>query len=231
MSRKDSKRIRSLRESRDSSKEIPVTEAIALVKKNANAKFDETIEAAIRLGVDPRKSDQAVRGVVSMPSGTGRTAKVAVFCNEDRVDEAKGAGADITGMQDVTALLEKGDFSFDVLIAEPTVMAQLSKHGAKLGPKGLMPNPKVGTVTNDIATAVEKAKAGQVSYRTERAGIVHAPIGNSSFSDDDLVANFNALVDSVKKAKPSASKGQYLVGIKLSSTMGPSVTVDVAPMR
>lgn len=231
MARKPSKRVRNLREGRDPVAVVAIEEAAALVKKNATAKFDETVEASIRLGVDPRKSDQAVRGVVSMPSGTGRDTKVAVICQDEKVDAAKKAGADYAGTQEVLGLLDKGEYPFDVLIAEPTSMAQLGKYGKQLGPKGLMPNPKSGTVTADVKTAVTKAKAGQVTYRTEKAGIVHAPIGRASFTEDALAANFNALVDSLKKAKPSAAKGQYLVGARLSSTMGPSVAVDLAPLR
>ena len=220
-----------MREGRDPSVLLGLEEAAAVVKKNATAKFDETIEAAIRLGVDSRKSDQAVRGVVPMPSGTGRSAKVAVICHDDKVAAAKEAGAEIAGSAEVLDLLEKGEYPFDVLISEPTSMAQLAKYGKQIGPKGLMPNPKSGTVTNDIEKAIKSVKAGQVTYRTERGGIVHAPIGLASFSEEAIVANFMALVDSVKKSKPASAKGQYLVDARLTSTMGPSVSVDISPMR
>lgn len=232
MAGRNGKRIRGLREQAgDPAAAVAIEEAAARVKKGATAKFDETVEVAVRLGVDPRKSDQAVRGVAAMPSGTGRETKVAVFCDDGRASDAEKSGADIAGMQKVTELLDKGEHPFDILIAEPAAMSQLGKYGKQLGPKGLMPNPKSGTVTNDLDGAIKRAKAGQVSYRTEKGGIVHAAIGKSSFSEEDLVANFNALIDSLKRSKPAASKGQYLVGAKLSSTMGPSVPVDLAPLR
>ena len=224
------KRIKELKK-KVTEAELTVEEAISAVKKNANAKFDEAIEVAIRLGVDPRKSDQVVRGVAAMPSGTGKKVRVAVLCQGEKIDIAKKAGADIVGFEDLLEKFSKEEFDFDVLIAEPSVMPQLGKHGKVLGPKGLMPNPKSGTVTNDIETAVKRAKSGQVTYRTEKSGIVHAAIGKASFTDEAIKDNFLALIHSVKQAKPSAAKGQYLVNARLSSTMGPAVHINVAPLR
>ncbi len=227
---KSSKRITELRSS-VAAGELPVAEAMELVKKNATAKFDETVEVAISLGVDPRKSDQMIRGVAALPAGTGKQVRVAVICENDKADAATEAGADLVGFEDLLNQIGKGQLEFDTLIAEPAVMSRLAKHGKILGPKGLMPNPKSGTVTNDIGGAVKRAKAGQATYRTERGGVVHAPIGLASFSSEDLMANFTALLDSIRKAKPAVAKGQYLVKASLSSTMGPAVPIDVAPLR
>lgn len=227
-----SKRMRALKEQQgpaDSS--LSVTAAIAAVKQNATAKFDESVEVAVRLGIDARKSDQMVRGVVAMPAGTGETVRVAVACTEDKAKEAGDAGADVVGLDACLELIKKEKFDFDVLIAEPATMAQLGKHGKALGPKGLMPNPKSGTVTKDLVAAIKQAKHGQVTYRTEKAGIIHAAIGRASFSEGDLESNFMALIGSLKQAKPSGAKGQYLVNARMSSTMGPSVRIDVAPLR
>lgn len=227
---KESKRLRELRKDAPAD-QLELAAAIARVKGAATAKFDESIEVAVRLGVDPRKSDQAVRGVVAMPAGTGKEVKVAVLCQADKQDAAKEAGADIVGFEDLLEKIGKGELGFDVLIAEPTVMPKLGKHGKVLGPKGLMPNPKQGTVMADVAKAVKQAKAGQVTYRTEKAGIVHAAIGRASFAEADLESNFHALMRALKQSKPAAAKGQYLVSASLSSSMGPAVQVDVAPLR
>ena len=226
-----SKRMQKLNEKSTGEENLAVADAIASVKKNATAKFDETVEVAVRLGIDARKSDQMVRGVVAMPAGTGETVRVAVACQEDKVKEAVDAGADIVGLDECIAMISKEKFDFDVLIAEPAIMAQLGKHGKVLGPKGLMPNPKSGTVTNDIAAAVKQAKHGQVTYRTEKAGIIHAAIGRASFSESDLESNFMALIGSLKQAKPASAKGQFLVNARMSSTMGPAVRIDVSPLR
>lgn len=222
--------MRALRE-QAGEESLEIAAAIAKVKGGASAKFDESIDVAIRLGVDPRKSDQAVRGVVAMPAGTGKAVKVAALCQGDGQAAAKEAGADLVGFEDLLEKIGKGELDFDVLIAEPAAMPQLGKHGKVLGPKGLMPNPKQGTVAADVAKAVAQAKAGQVSYRAEKAGIIHAAIGRASFKEEDLQANFHALVGSLKQAKPAAAKGQYLVSATMSSTMGPAVAVDVAPLR
>lgn len=227
---KESKRYRTVRE-QVKDQELTVEEAVSAIKKTATAKFDEGVEVAIRLGVDPKKSDQAVRGVCAMPAGTGKSVVVAVVCEGDKIKDATDAGADQVGGDDLIASIGKGKLDFDVLIAEPSCMARLSRHGKVLGPKGLMPNPKSGTVAADVATAVKQAKDGQVTYRAERSGIVHAAIGKASFSEADLVTNFNALLESIKKAKPASAKGQYLVNASLASTMGPSVKIDVVPLR
>ena len=210
---------------------LPLADAVEAVKKSATAKFDETVEVALRLGVDPRKSDQMVRGVTALPAGTGKSVRVAVICEYDNAAAATEAGADLVGFEDLIDNIGKGQLDFDILIAEPMVMSRLAKHGKILGPKGLMPNPKSGTVTKDLAGAVKRVKAGQSTYRTERGGVVHAPIGLASFSQEDLVANFTALLESVRKAKPSSAKGQYLVKASLSSTMGPAIPIDLAPLR
>lgn len=227
---KKSKRLRALQD-KAVTEELTVTAAIGAVKSSATAKFDEAVEVSIRLGVDPRKSDQAVRGVAAMPAGTGKTMRVAVVCEGDNTKVAEEAGADLVGGDDLIASIGKGELDFDVLIAEPGVMSRLGRHGKILGPKGLMPNPKSGTVSNDVGSAVRQAKAGQVTYRTERAGIVHAAIGKASFSEADLASNFEALLASVKKAQPTAARGQYLVSIRMGTTMGPAVRINVGPLR
>lgn len=225
-----SKRLKQLREQVPAT-ELSVEDAVAATKKLATAKFDEGIEVAIRLGVDPRKSDQAVRGVCPLPAGTGKSLRVAVVCEGDNQAKAKKAGADVVGDDDLIDSIGKGKLDFDILVAEPGCMARLSRHGKILGPKGLMPNPKDGTVTADVVAAVKQAKAGQVNYRAERSGIVHASIGKASFKEADLVANFNALLESVKKAKPASAKGQYLVAASMSTTMGPAVQLNMAVLR
>jgi large subunit ribosomal protein L1 len=227
---KASKRMRALREQATEA-ELTVEEAISKVKARATAKFDETVEVSIKLGIDARKSDQAVRGVAAMPAGTGKAVRVAVACEGDKAKDAKEAGADLIGGDDLLDSIGKGELDFDVLIAEPGIMGRLSKHGKLLGPKGLMPNPKSGTVTADVTAAVKQAKAGQVTYRAERAGIVHAAIGKASFSEADLSSNFHALLDSIKKAKPASAKGQYLVSAHMASSMGPAVSLNMGPLR
>jgi len=212
----------------DADKLHGIDEAISLVKDNATAKFDETIEVALNLGVDPRHADQMVRGVVNLPKGTGKTVKVAVFAKGAKADEAKEAGADIVGAEDLMETIQGGTIDFDRCIATPDMMGVVGRLGKVLGPKGLMPNPKLGTVTMDVKKAVEDAKGGQVEYRVEKAGIIHSGIGKASFSAADLRENFDALVDAVVKAKPSGAKGKYLRKIALSSSMGPGVKVDVA---
>lgn len=225
---KISKRIKALREGFDRNKIYGIDEAVALVKKTATAKFDESIDVAVRLGVDPRKSDQVVRGSVVLPRGTGKTVRVAVFTQGANVEAAKAAGADIVGMEDLADAVKGGQMDFDVVIASPDAMRVVGQLGTILGPRGLMPNPKVGTVTPNVAEAVKNAKAGQVQYRTDKAGIIHATIGRASFEEAALRENFDALLDALVKAKPAAAKGQYLRKVAISSTMGLGVTVDAA---
>jgi large subunit ribosomal protein L1 len=209
-----------------------VTEAIDLVKSFSNAKFDETIELAIQLGVDPRKPDQQVRGTVSLPKGTGKTARVAVFATGDAAAEARAAGADYVGADDLVAQVEGGMMDFDVAIATPDQMAQVARLGRALGPRGLMPNPKTGTVTTDVGKAVTEFKGGRVEYRTERQGaVVHVPLGKASFPAEDLVTNFRAVVEELQRVKPAAAKGRYVKRVAISSTMGPGVKVDPNRLR
>src|ERR671921_397937 len=210
----------------DRDKFYAVDEAIALVKQNATAKFDETVEVAMNLGVDPRHADQMVRGVVNLPKGTGKTVRVAVFAKGAKADEATAAGADVVGAEDLMESIQGGTIDFDRVIATPDMMGVVGRLGKVLGPKGLMPNPKLGTVTMDVAKAVADAKGGQVEFRVEKAGIVHAGIGKASFSEDDLKENFRAFVDAIIKNKPSGAKGKYVKKIAISSTMGPGVKID-----
>ena len=212
----------------DSNKLYPVTEALELVKQHATAKFDESIDVAVQLGIDAKKSDQVVRGAVVLPNGTGKTKRVAVFAQGAKAEEAKAAGADIVGMEDLAAEIKAGKMDFDVVIASPDTMRIVGTLGQVLGPRGLMPNPKVGTVTPDVATAVKNAKAGQVQYRVDKAGIVHATIGRRSFDSDKLQGNLQALIDALNKSKPASSKGIYLRKVALSSTMGVGARVDVS---
>jgi len=205
-----------------------VDQAIALAKQNATAKFDETIEVALNLGVDPRHADQMVRGVVTLPAGTGKTVRVGVFARGPKADEARAAGADVVGAEDLMETIQGGTIDFDRCIATPDMMGVVGRLGKVLGPKGLMPNPKLGTVTMNVAEAVKAAKGGQVEYRVEKAGIIHSGIGKASFAQEDLRRNFDALVDAVVKAKPSGAKGKYVRKIAVSSTMGPGIKVDVA---
>jgi large subunit ribosomal protein L1 len=222
---KISKRYRKAVEGVDAEKAYDIDEAVKLVKSRATAKFDETIELAINLGVDPRHADQMVRGVVSLPSGTGRSLRVAVFAKGAKAEEAKKAGADIVGAEDLAEQVQKGDINFDRCIATPDMMGIVGRLGKVLGPRGLMPNPKVGTVTMDVTQAIKDAKGGAVEYRVEKAGIVQAGIGKASFAEDAIVQNVKAFVDSVVKAKPAGAKGTYLKKISISSTMGPGVKV------
>jgi large subunit ribosomal protein L1 len=208
----------------------PLQEALALAKETATAKFDESIDIAVNLGVDARKSDQVVRGSVVLPAGTGKSVRVAVFAQGDKAEAAKAAGADVVGFDDLAADVKAGKLDFDIVIATPDAMRIVGQLGQILGPRGLMPNPKVGTVTMDVTTAVNNAKAGQVQYRTDKAGIVHATLGRASFTVEQLETNFKALVDALSKAKPASSKGQYLKKIAVSATMGPGVRVDQATL-
>ena len=210
----------------DRNKLYAVPEALNLVKECATAKFDESIDIAVQLGVDAKKSDQVVRGAVVMPSGTGKSVRVAVFTQGAKVEEAKAAGADIVGMEDLAELVKAGKMDFDVVIASPDAMRIVGTLGQILGPRGLMPNPKVGTVTADVATAVKNAKAGQVQYRTDKAGIIHCTLGRASFTQEALNANLKALIEALNRAKPSGSKGIYLRKVAVSSTMGVGVRVD-----
>ena len=205
-----------------------VDEAIALAKANATSKFDETIEVALNLGVDPRHADQMVRGVVSLPKGTGKNVRVAVFAKDAKADEARAAGADIVGAEDLIDAIQGGTIDFDRAIASPDMMGLVGRVAKILGPKGMMPNPKLGTVTPNVAQAVKDAKGGQVEYRVEKAGIIHSGIGKASFTAEDLRANFDALVGAVVKAKPSGAKGKYLRKAAISSSMGPGIKIDVA---
>jgi large subunit ribosomal protein L1 len=223
---KISKRLKALNAKIDSNKLYAVDEALGLVKEAATAKFDESIDVAVNLGVDPRKSDQVVRGSVVLPRGTGKTVRVAVFSQGAAADAAREAGADIVGFEDLAEQVKAGQLNFDVVIASPDAMRVVGQLGQILGPRGLMPNPKVGTVTPNVAEAVKNAKAGQVQYRTDKAGIVHATIGRASFEATALRENLQALVEALIKAKPAAAKGQYLKKIALSSTMGVGARVD-----
>lgn len=221
-----SKRARAFREKIEPQKRYDLMEALGLLKECATTKFDETVEAAINLGVDPRKSDQIVRGSTVLPKGSGKTVKVAVFAQGAQADEARAANAEHVGMADLAEQIQGGLMDFDVVIAAPDAMSAVGKLGKLLGPRGLMPNPKVGTVTQDIAQAVRNAKAGQVRYRTDKNGIIHCGIGKASFSPEDLKENLNSLLGDLNKAKPSSAKGVYLKKISLSTTMGPGLIVD-----
>ena len=222
------KRIRNAAEGIDRNKLYPLTEAVDMVKARASAKFDETVEVAMNLGVDPRHADQMVRGVVELPNGTGRTVRVAVFAKGDKAEEARKAGADIVGAEDLVETVQKGEIDFDRCIATPDMMGLVGRLGKVLGPRGLMPNPRVGTVTPDVAAAVASAKGGAVEFRVEKAGIVHAGVGKASFDAKALEENIRAFTSAVSKAKPSGAKGTYLKKIAISSTMGPGVKVDLA---
>jgi large subunit ribosomal protein L1 len=222
------KRIRNAREGIDRTRLYPLAEAIALLKGRANAKFDETVEVAMNLGVDPRHADQMVRGVCNLPNGSGRTVRVAVFARGAKADEARAAGADVVGAEDLVERVQGGAIDFDRCIATPDMMPLVGRLGKVLGPRGLMPNPKVGTVTMDVRGAVDAAKGGAVEFRVEKAGIVHAGIGKASFDEQKLVENIRAFADAVAKAKPTGAKGTYIQRIAITSTMGPGVKVDPA---
>jgi large subunit ribosomal protein L1 len=225
---KIAKRIQKIREGIDPTKLVALTDAITLVKERAIAKFDETIEVAMNLGVDPRHADQMVRGVVNLPNGTGRDVRVAVFARGAKADEAKAAGADIVGAEDLVEIVQGGKIDFDRCIATPDMMPLVGRLGKVLGPRGMMPNPKVGTVTMDVTGAVKASKGGAVEFRVEKAGIVHAGIGKASFDEGKLVENIRAFADAVSKAKPTGAKGTYIQRVAISSTMGPGVKVDPA---
>ena len=225
---KVAKRTAKARAAVEGKENLPVEDAAALVKANATAKFDETIEVAMNLGVDPRHADQMVRGVVNLPNGTGKTVRVAVFARGAKADEAQAAGADIVGAEDLMETIQGGKIEFDRCIATPDMMPIVGRLGKILGPRNLMPNPKVGTVTMDVAQAVKNAKGGEVQFRVEKAGIIHGGVGKASFSAEQIAENVKAFVQAVNRAKPSGAKGTYVKKISLSSTMGPGVSVDVA---
>lgn len=227
---KVSKRLRALREKFDREKLYTLDEALNLVKETATAKFDESIDVAIQLGIDPKKSDQLVRGSVVLPAGTGKSVRVAVFAQGENADAAKEAGADIVGMEDLADSIKAGNLDFDIVIASPDTMRIVGALGQILGPRGLMPNPRVGTVTPDVATAVKNAKAGQIQYRTDKSGIIHTTIGRASFEVDQLKQNLSALVDALNKARPASAKGVYLRKASISSTMGGGAKVEVATL-
>ncbi|MBN8487200.1 MAG: 50S ribosomal protein L1 [Burkholderiales bacterium] len=222
------KKAKALQGKVDSLKLYTINDALSLVKSCATAKFDESIDVAVQLGIDPKKSDQVVRGAVVLPNGTGKTKRVAVFAQGAKAEEAKAAGADVVGMEDLAERVKAGDMPFDVVIASPDTMRIVGTLGQILGPRGLMPNPKVGTVTPDVATAVKNAKAGQVQFRVDKGGIIHGTIGRRSFDDDKLVGNLSALLEALNKAKPASSKGVYLRKLAVSSTMGVGARVDIS---
>src|SRR3954471_16347004 len=224
------KRFKSAREGIDVDKAYPIAEAIKMVKARAKAKFDETIEIAFNLGVDPRHADQMVRGVVNLPNGTGRTLRVGVFARGAKADEARAAGADVVGAEDLVEKVQGGNIDFDRCIATPDMMPLVGRLGKVLGPRGMMPNPKIGTVTMDVKSAVAGAKGGSVEFRVEKAGIVQAGVGKASFSADKLVENIKAFADAVNKAKPAGAKGHYINRVAISSTMGPGVKIDTATL-
>lgn len=221
-----SKKMRAIREKIDAEKEYEISEAVALLKEFATAKFAESVDVAVNLGIDARKSDQNVRGATVLPNGTGKDVRVAVFTQGANADAAKEAGADVVGMEDLADQVKKGEMNFDVVVASPDAMRVVGQLGQILGPRGLMPNPKTGTVTPDVATAVKNAKAGQVRYRNDKNGIVHASIGKVAFEADQIQQNLEALLEALKKAKPSSAKGTFIKKISLSTTMGAGVTVD-----
>jgi len=224
------KRILAAYKAVDTAKSYPLSEAVALVRSNARAKFDETVEISMNLGIDPRHADQMVRGLISLPNGTGKTLRVGVFARGAKAEEALAAGADVVGADDLAEKVQAGEIAFDRCIATPDMMALVGRLGKILGPRGLMPNPKLGTVTMDVKGAVSAAKAGQVEFRAEKAGVIHAGVGKASFADDALLENIKALVDAIQKAKPTGAKGTYVQKVSLSSTMGPGVRVDVGSL-
>ncbi len=225
------KRKKLINEKLDPTKQYSIDEAVSLIKELATVKFEETIDVAINLGIDPRKSDQAVRGATSLPHGTGKTVRVAVFTQGDNAEAAKAAGADLVGMDELAAEVKKGNMDFDVVIADPAAMRVVGQLGQILGPRGLMPNPKTGTVTPDVATAVKNAKAGQVRFRADKGGIIHGGIGRVTFEPAAIKENLEALLADLKKAKPASAKGVFLKKVSLSSTMGPGVAVDLASLE
>lgn len=226
-----SKRKKLIREKIDPNKQYTITEAVDLIKELSTVKFEETLDVAVNLGIDPRKSDQAVRGATSLPHGTGKTVRVAVFTQGENAEAAKAAGADLVGMDELAAEVKKGNMDFDVVIADPAAMRVVGQLGQILGPRGLMPNPKTGTVTPDVATAVKNAKAGQVRYRADKGGIIHGGIGRVNFEASAIKENLEALLADLKKAKPASAKGVFLKKISLSSTMGPGIVIDIASLE
>ena len=221
------KRTKAIKAATEGKQNVSIDEAVSLVKSNATAKFDETIEIAMNLGVDPRHADQMVRGVVNLPNGTGKSMRVAVFARGPKADEAREAGADIVGAEDLMETIQGGTIDFDRCIATPDMMPIVGRLGKVLGPRNLMPNPKVGTVTMDVATAVQNAKGGEVQFKVEKAGVIHAGVGKASFDEAKIAENVKALVDAVQKAKPSGAKGTYMKKVSLSSTMGPGISISV----
>ncbi|MCF3629429.1 50S ribosomal protein L1 [Thalassospiraceae bacterium LMO-SO8] len=228
MARKFGKRLRAVAEGINRDEALDLEAAVKMVKANATAKFDETIELAINLGVDPRHADQMVRGMVALPHGTGKSVRVAVFAKDAKAEEARKAGADVVGAEDLMEAVQNGQMDFERVIATPDMMAIVGRLGKVLGPRGLMPNPKLGTVTPDVAGAVKAAKAGQIEFRVEKAGIIHAGVGKASFSEDQIRENIAAFVNAINRAKPSGAKGTYMQRVSLSSTMGPGVKINVA---
>ncbi len=228
MTNKTAKRTKAARENINRDTLYPIHEAVRLVKQSANAKFDETVEIAINLGVNPRHADQMVRGVCNLPNGTGKAVRIAVFAKDAKAEEAKAAGADIVGAEDLAEKVQSGDLDFDRCIATPDMMPIVSRLGKVLGPRGLMPNPKVGTVTNDLKQAIEAARGGAIEFRVEKAGIIHAGIGKAGFEEKALVENIKSFVDVVMKAKPSGAKGSYFKRVAISSTMGPGIKIEPA---
>ncbi len=227
---KHGKRLRNLYKDIDKGNLFPIKDAVKIIKNSANAKFDETIEISINLGVDPRQSDQLVRGVVSLPSGTGKNMKVAVFAKDSKSKEALDAGADMVGAEDLAEKMQAGDLGYDRVIATPDMMGVVGKIGKLLGPRGLMPNPKMGTVTMDVTKAVKAAKSGEVQFRVEKAGIIHAGIGKASFSEEAIIENFKSFVDAVQKSRPSGAKGVFLKKAAISSTMGPGLNIEITSL-
>ncbi len=227
---KQGKRLKAINAALDAEKLYALDEAIRVIKQNAKAKFDETVEIAMNLGIDPRHADQMVRGVVGLPNGTGKTVRVGVFARGAKADEARAAGADVVGADDLAALVQEGKIEFERCIATPDMMALVGRLGKVLGPRGLMPNPKLGTVTMDVRGAVTAAKAGQVEFRAEKAGIVHAGIGKASFGEDALLGNARAFIEAIQRARPTGAKGTYVKKVSLSSSMGPGIKVDLASL-
>ncbi len=224
------KRLKTARENIDRARSYPLEEAVKLVKERATAKFDETVEVALNLGIDPRHSDQMVRGVVSLPNGSGRSQRVAVFARGEKADEATAAGADVVGAEDLVEQVQGGQINFDRVIATPDMMPLVGRLGKVLGPRGMMPNPKVGSVTMDVTQAVKDAKGGSIEFRAEKAGIVHAGVGKASFSEEALAQNIRALADAINRAKPTGAKGTYLKRVSVASTQGPGVKIDPASL-